>query len=412
MKGSGNTIPFQRPNPLAFYAHAGSDNHGCEAIMQSLVDMLEEKLPADVRMTLMTNSAAEDEKYLRSARLDIVEEAHIDRDFKAHVFYYVRRMLTKDAESFLRYRYAPIVGKERAPYLAVSIGGDNYCYPEMVGDLMLANSMFRRQGTKTMLLGCSVEPSLLRGNRQILEDMLRYEMILPRESITYDALRNAGVPEEKLLLCPDPAFALKPAYAPLPEKFETGNTVGINISPMVEHYAGQGDIVLKSYENLIRFILAETGMKIALIPHVVWKRSDDRVPLEKLYREFEDTGRVMLLENRSAKALKACIAACSLFVGARTHATIAAYSSMVPTLVVGYSVKARGIAKDLFGEDDHYVLPVQFMEDDKQLTKDFTFILDNREAIHERLRDVMPFYIKRAQQNAEVICGIMESRGE
>ena len=48
-----------------------------------------------------------------------------------------------------------------------------------------------------------------------------------------------------------------------------------------------------------------------------------------------------------------------MFIGARTHATIAAYSSCVPTLVVGYSIKARGIAKDLFGTDEGYVLPVQ-----------------------------------------------------
>jgi polysaccharide pyruvyl transferase WcaK-like protein len=46
-------------------------------------------------------------------------------------------------------------------------------------------------------------------------------------------------------------------------------------------------------------------------------------------------------------------------VGARTHSTIAAYSSGVKTLVIGYSVKSRGIAKDLFGDYEGYVLPVQ-----------------------------------------------------
>ena len=39
-----------------------------------------------------------------------------------------------------------------------------------------------------------------------------------------------------------------------------------------------------------------------------------------------------------------------------------AYSSCVPTLVVGYSVKARGIARDIFGTEDRYVLPVQSLQ--------------------------------------------------
>ena len=41
------------------------------------------------------------------------------------------------------------------------------------------------------------------------------------------------------------------------------------------------------------------------------------------------------------------IAQCELLVCCRTHASIAGYSTGVPTLVLGYSVKAEGIAADL-----------------------------------------------------------------
>jgi colanic acid/amylovoran biosynthesis protein len=44
------------------------------------------------------------------------------------------------------------------------------------------------------------------------------------------------------------------------------------------------------------------------------------------------------------------------FIGARTHSTIAALSSEVPTVSIAYSVKARGINRDLFGNED-MVLP-------------------------------------------------------
>ena len=108
---------------IALYMHAGSGNHGCEAIVDSLVRMM----PVD-RFTLMTNSAAEDEKYLPAevkARTRIVEEQHLADHVAAHAFYYALRKLTGDEESFLRYRFRALTGKN-APKLAVSIGGDNY----------------------------------------------------------------------------------------------------------------------------------------------------------------------------------------------------------------------------------------------------------------------------------------------
>ena len=61
---------------------------------------------------------------------------------------------------------------------------------------------------------------------------------------------------------------------------------------------------------------------------------------------YKSTGRVMLVQDCNCEELKGYISRCRFFIGARTHATIAAYSSQVPTLVVGYSVKAKGIAKD------------------------------------------------------------------
>jgi polysaccharide pyruvyl transferase WcaK-like protein len=55
--------------------------------------------------------------------------------------------------------------------------------------------------------------------------------------------------------------------------------------------------------------------------------------------------------------MKWIIAQCSVFAGARTHSTIAALSSGVPTLSIGYSLKARGINRDIYGHLDH-CLPV------------------------------------------------------
>jgi polysaccharide pyruvyl transferase WcaK-like protein len=95
--------------------------------------------------------------------------------------------------------------------------------------------------------------------------------------------------------------------------------------------------------------------------------------------------------------LKGFISRCRFFIGARTHATIAAYSTCVPTLVMGYSTKSRGIATDLFGTDDHYVLPVQELTAPEALTDAFRWIMEREQEIRSRLEAVMPEYITRAK---------------
>ena len=151
-------------------------------------------------------------------------------------------------------------------------------------------------------------------------------------------------------------------------------------------------------------------MNVTLIPHVVWDRNDDRITLEELYYYYRDNRRVSLIEDCSAEELKGYISRCRFFIGARTHATIAAYSSMVPTLVVGYSIKAKGIAKDLFGTYENYVKPVQELETEEQLKEAFEWIYKREEEIRKKLAEVIPGYIERARQVGEKLEEVMNNR--
>lgn len=63
--------------------------------------------------------------------------------------------------------------------------------------------------------------------------------------------------------------------------------VGINLSPMVQKEEKISGIIMKNYEILIEHILKETDMAIALIPHVIWDDSDDRIPLMQLYERYK-----------------------------------------------------------------------------------------------------------------------------
>lgn len=389
-----------RNDSIVFYMHAGSDNHGSEAIVNSLCGMLQKPV------VLVTSRKAADEKYsLPKLCAQIIEEKHLEDHPAAHVFYYIRKRFLKDPESYMRYCYRAVCGGNLHA-LNVSIGGDNYCYENMLERLILSNRMFHRQGGKTVLYGCSVEPELVK-RPGIAQDLCLYDAVAARESISWEALRGV-VPRDRLFLYPDPAFLLETKYLPLPEGWRENDMVGLNISPMIVENEKNAGVTMANYTALISHILKNTELGVALIPHVVWEGGDDRKPLQALYERFADTGRVFFLEDASASELKGYIARCRFFVGARTHATIAAYSSCVPTLAVGYSVKARGIAKDLFGTCEDYVIPVQKLENAEELVRAFAWLCERENAVRSHLQRIMPDYRERAKQGADMLrslCG-------
>lgn len=410
-------------NQIILYMHAGSGNHGCEAIVNSLCHMMKEDA------VLVSYRGNEDGQYTLKDLCEIKQERSFEEHKLAHIAYYAYRMLTKDAASFLRYRYEDIFEKPMSP-LAISIGGDNYCYDSMLSDLRLANLAFTQKGTKTVLLGCSIEPELLKsgqGTNRILEDLSHYHLIIARESLTYNALCAAFEKRQeegnhnnsnnttrdtlaipRIVQIPDPAFTLGYVRKKVPDGFWKGNTVGVNVSPLIQKSESVPGITMKCYEELIEWIIEHTDMQIALIPHVVWKNNDDRKPLSELYEKYKSTERLLQIPDGSCEELKGYISQCRFFVGARTHATIAAYSTCVPTLVVGYSVKAAGIAQDLFGSTDHYVLPVQSLKDPQDLVQGFQWLMEQENSIREHLQRKIPDYQRQALQTGDEINHLWE----
>ena len=87
--------------------------------------------------------------------------------------------------------------------------------------------MIHKKGAKTVLWGCSINENIL-NDINVIKDLKLYNLIVVRESLTYNALRKAGI-TENVVLYPDPAFQLDKEELQLPEGFMEGNTIGINI---------------------------------------------------------------------------------------------------------------------------------------------------------------------------------------
>lgn len=371
---------------ILLYGNGGSGNHGCEAIVRGTHELLQ--LP----LRIHSASPDEDAFYGLNALGEIHDALSADRDPLSFLKAYLKLKLLKDYAAMDSLAYVERIHEARGKAdIALSVGGDNYCYngTEIYAYL---NRMYRKAGFKTVLWGCSVEPDVVQ-KKNVAGDLCAYDLIVARESITYEAIKSIGA---NVMLAPDPAFCMKPTQCPVDCPME--NTVGINVSPMIIMNEKESGIVYRNYVELVRYILEHTDMHIALIPHVIWPQSDDRTVLRRIYEEFEENDRITLVEDHCAKELKHIISICRAFVGARTHATIAAYSSCVPTLTVGYSVKARGIAKDLFGTDEKYVQPVQNLKGEQDLTDGFEWLMTHENEIRMYLSNMMPEYIARSER--------------
>lgn len=379
---------------VRLYYHNGSYNHGCEAIVRAT-----QKILGKNDIILYSRKPESDRNYGLQEIVQVCsdqQEQIASISLERVILAIYRRLVGNNAlHTYITHKnFFKNIQKDDVYF---SIGGDNYCYAgkEVLGHY---NDKLHKRGAKTVLWGCSFEANEF--SEELRKDISQYDLIVARESISYELLKKYN---QNTFLIPDPAFQLPRIDVPCPDGFFEGKTVGINVSPLIVACEHQSGITMKNYIRLIEWILNETDMNIALIPHVVEKNNDDRTVLCKLMEYFSGNNRIYMVSDCSCTELKGYIARCRFFVGARTHATIAAYSTQVPTLVVGYSVKATGIAKDLFGTDHHYVIPVQHLKEEIQLLNEFQWLMRHEQEVRNHLKKIMPEYCERVLEVRNIL---------
>ena len=389
---------------FALYHHVGSGNRGCEALAVSTSAMLRESFSEKPRLY----SLHPDED-LQSGYADIsgiaavpIDQSALSRPLTAPQKIHLkllskREPFAADAYYFdLLYRSLPLEEDD----VFLSIGGDTDCYGENT-QMRAMNRRLKKLGKRTILWGCSLdESSFSPGNA---EDLRTYDAIFARDTGTSMLLREHGF-RRNIFQHPDPAFTLRAKRLAFPDGIPEDNLIGVNASPLVFSYARGEGIGMRAYELLIEYLLQKTDCNVLLIPHVFWSFSDDREVLGALYGKYASSGRVFMLPGMySAAEIKGFIARCRAFVGARTHATIAAYSSLVPTLVLGYSVKSVNIAVDLFGTTDGLVVPIDALRHPDGLRDAFAGLLRDEALRRAQLKQVVPDYVARAYAAAQTL---------
>lgn len=285
--------------------------------------------------------------------------------------------------------------------IMVSTGGDMMCYDDSSPSISSVK-LAKEKGIKTVLWGCSMGKENLTPKKEIA--LKNFSLIYARETLSYNFFKSIGL---KNVICfPDPAFVLDSEICILPDCFSrTEEIVGLNLSNFIIGNNGLNSPFGNEVRKLLSYIFDNTDIHVLLVPHVMWQGQDDRLICNVIVSEFKNySSRISVLdsERRNYLQIRYVISKCHSFIGARTHAVISAYSTCVPAIALGYSIKSKGIAKDLNLPDELVVDTDNEIKPD-QLLNSFLFLEENYSTIKSHLQEIMPAYRKKAYQVREIV---------
>lgn len=386
---------------IILFGHTGSINRGSDAIVKSTADLFHEISDA-VKVVLVTNRKSEDGMFGFEEYDKVIESANFEHKVISRCvsLFYAKVLGNQVKSSYIRFK---CVEKEiDKNSIVLVVGGDVYCYGYNVPPQMAyIVDLCEKKGCPCCLWACSVEGDRIKMPKY-KKHFEKYTLICAREEKTYNAFLSEGYAKEKIKLMSDPAFGLKAQKVQLPDVFSKP-TIGINISDVALNWSNSPELLLDNIYELIDYLLGNTDINIALIPHV-YEGKKENVITKKLYggkiRQYDtnllskikarywESDRVFLVNKfYNSKQLKYIISQCYGLITARTHASIAGYSSGVPTIVIGYSVKAEGLAKSIFGTSDKWVVHNKNITNVKQILEASLYMLNDREKFKKREKE-------------------------
>ena len=260
------------------------------------------------------------------------------------------------------------------------------------------------------------------------EEMLKFarfylnkvSLITVRERLSFDYLKNIGI-KAPLHLTADPAFTLMPCSdSRLSEIVQAENLpdttcpiIGFSVSETATRWSES------SHEDFAR-VMAEVcdqlinnyKAKIVFAPHVSYPNdpaNDDCVAGRAVRSLMVNKQDAFLIEgDYSCEELKAVIGRCALFIGARTHATIAASSMLVPTIAIAYSIKAFGIMEDIL-DKEKCVCDIRSSSREELLSK-AEYLMENSENVVKEMAGRLEKIRERSMLNGELAKEIIKVR--
>lgn len=218
----------------------------------------------------------------------------------------------------------------------------------------LIHRLARKYKKKYYFLPQTIGPFKVKKNEnKAKKSLLKSSLVMVRDRKSYDYVRQLCQEQKKIHEYIDIAFFLP--YTK--HNFEKGYIhVGINISALLWIDANEGSNIYdlkinyrKLILDIIKYFQSQCNVKIYLVPHVVagerFTESDYTVCYD-LWKELNNPKVLLAPYFLGPIEAKSYISGFDFFIGARMHATIAAFSSGVPVLPMAYSRKFNGLFCD------------------------------------------------------------------
>lgn len=380
-----------------FPIHLNGGNRGCEAIAKGTALILKEN--KENLIGLCTNMELDRklgvDKYVT---LQPFRKHSLIFRFKNRIYKGLYRSNKWKSQLFAyHYEYDSFLNQLGEKDVMFSTGGDMMCYSE--NQVIYTVNYLQNRGIHSVLWGCSIGENNLTPLK--IDALKHFSVIYARESLTKEVLLNHGM--NNVVVYPDPAFVLEPEICQLPPCFKRDEVIGLNLSNYVMGGFGYDTMFAQEVDSLIHYILENTDKQILLIPHVLWKNQDDRIISRLIKEKYNSSDRISVLDvyNLNYCQIRYVISNCHCFIGARTHAVISAYSTNTPAIAIGYSIKSKGIAKDIG-------MPSETIVDSKnikkgQLLESFKYVLENNCEIRNYLSVNMVKYCAEAWNASSVV---------
>lgn len=402
-----------------FVGHEDFGNRGCEALIRSISDILVEREPQTQLLCPSKSPDHDVRQWPEATRSNVSFVAPCE--FPATVRWWGRltRRLAIARKVWPRPRFTPdratLAVLDKADAIIVT-GGD------ILGLEYGLESLYHwmgfidyalDQGKPVHLWAASVGP--FSSNRpveaQVAGHLARYTSIAVRETSSREYL--AALNLDNVALVADPAFTMKPEphdHADILFSAADQGVLGFNVSPLVRNFLPDEAARQHFDRELVAFmrhVLDTTGLSLLLVPHVdpfdgsAWN-SDSIYMTRLLEAAGGSNARIGILPSTlNAAQLKYALGRCRVFMGARTHATIGSLSLGVPTISIAYSIKARGINRDLFGHED-CVLPTRQVSQ-QSLQRALGYLLENEDGLRQLLAERIPLWREKARLNADLL---------
>lgn len=314
-------------------------------------------------------------------------------------------------------------------------GGDSFTDlygPKRFGAMTLQKLMALDNGKPLILLPQTLGPFREDANRALAADILRRSAaVFVRDAVAFGVLKDMlgdGFDPERHRKGPDMAVLLPQSEpAELPEivtrwlsERDTNPVAGLNVSGLLcqdpeaaQKTYGLADLHTNQIDAAAHALLqSDPSLRLLLVPHVLRAPDDPESDWaaanalqKRLGADYAD--RVTVLpQTLNATELKWVIARLDWFAGARMHATIAGFSSGVPTLGLGYSHKAGGVFSECgIGAD---VADLRDLDADGVGAK-VTESITNRAQMKASLAELLPGIKARASDQMDALASIIRS---